>query len=78
MSKIVLAIGGNAIIKEGQKGTIEEQQQNIIESCGPVLDLMEQGHTVVITHGNGPQVGNTLIKTKMAESVVPAVSFRCV
>ncbi len=71
MSKIVLAIGGNAIVKEGQKGTIEEQQQNINETCEPVLGLIEEGHTVVITHGNGPQVGNTLIKTKMAESVVP-------
>jgi carbamate kinase len=71
MSKVVLAIGGNAIIKEGQKGTIEEQQQNLIESAGPVLDLMEQGHTVVITHGNGPQVGNTLIRGEMAKSVIP-------
>lgn len=70
--KIVLAIGGNAIIKEGQKGTLEEQLQNINESSGPVLDLIEQGNTVVITHGNGPQVGNTLIKNQMAESVVPA------
>ncbi|WP_042357417.1 carbamate kinase [Bacillus rubiinfantis] len=72
MSKIVLAIGGNAIIKEGQKGTIAEQKENIYESCEPVLDLIQQGHTVVITHGNGPQVGNTLIKSKMAEAVVPA------
>jgi carbamate kinase len=72
MSKIVLAIGGNAIIKEGQKGTIEEQQKNIDESCEPVLGLIEEGHTVVITHGNGPQVGNTLIKGEMAKSVVPA------
>ncbi len=71
MSKVVLAIGGNAIIKEGQKGTIEEQQQNIIESGKPVLDLIEQGHTVVITHGNGPQVGNTLIRGEMAKSAVP-------
>ncbi|WP_059173886.1 carbamate kinase [Bacillus sp. FJAT-27445] len=72
MSKIVLAIGGNAIIKEGQKGTLEEQQKNIDESCEPVLELIEQGNTVVITHGNGPQVGNSLIKNQMAESVVPA------
>lgn len=70
--KIVLAIGGNAIIKEGQKGTLEEQIQNIGESSGPVLDLIEEGNTVVITHGNGPQVGNTLIKNQMADSVVPA------
>ncbi|WP_203553517.1 carbamate kinase [Bacillus sp. B15-48] len=72
MSKIVLAIGGNAIINEGQKGTISEQQKNINESCKPVLELIKEGHTVVITHGNGPQVGNTLIKSKMAESVVPS------
>ncbi|CAM5223222.1 Carbamate kinase OS=Ureibacillus acetophenoni OX=614649 GN=SAMN05877842_1134 PE=3 SV=1 [Ureibacillus acetophenoni] len=71
MSKIVLAIGGNAIIKEGQKGTIEEQKQNLVESSAPVLDLMEQGHTVVITHGNGPQVGNTLIRGEMAKSEIP-------
>ncbi|SES38180.1 carbamate kinase [Psychrobacillus sp. OK032] len=71
MSKVVLAIGGNAIIKEGQVGTIEEQQQNIMESAEPVLALMEQGHTVVITHGNGPQVGNTLIRGEMAKSVIP-------
>lgn len=70
--KVVLAIGGNAIIKEGQKGTLEEQIQNINESVEPVLELIEQGNTVVITHGNGPQVGNSLIKNQMAESVVPA------
>lgn len=75
MSKVVLAIGGNAIIKEGQIGTIEEQQQNIMESSEPVLELMEQGHTVVITHGNGPQVGNTLIRGEMAKSVVPEYSL---
>jgi len=71
LSKVVLAIGGNAIIKEGQKGTIEEQRENLVESSKPVLDLMEQGHTVVITHGNGPQVGNTLIRGEMAKSVIP-------
>ena len=75
MSKVVLAIGGNAIIKEGQIGTIEEQQKNIMESSEPVLELMEQGHTVVITHGNGPQVGNTLIRGEMAKSVVPEYSL---
>lgn len=65
MTRIVLAIGGNAIIKEGQKGTIEEQKQNIAESCSMILNLIEQGHNVVITHGNGPQVGNTLIRVHM-------------
>ena len=71
MTRIVLAIGGNAIIKEGQKGTIEEQKQNIAESCSMILNLIEQGHNVVITHGNGPQVGNTLIRVHMASTVIP-------
>ena len=69
--KVVLAIGGNAIIKENQKGTVEEQKQNINNSCDAILDLVEKDYTVVITHGNGPHVGNTLIKGELAANVVP-------
>lgn len=72
MSRMVIAIGGNAILKEGQKGTIEEQQQNIAESCERIVDLIEKGNAVVITHGNGPQVGNTLIKSRLSADVVPS------
>lgn len=71
MSKIVLAVGGNAIIKESQKGTWQEQVNNVNEICSPILDLITSNHTVVITHGNGPQVGNSLIKGKLSEHVVP-------
>ncbi len=70
MSKIVVAFGGNAIIKEGEKGTIEEQKKNIVESMEPIVGFIKQGHSVVITHGNGPQVGNALIRSKMAASKV--------
>lgn len=69
--KVVLAIGGNAIQKEDQKGTIEEQKENIYNSCEPVLELIQKGYSVVITHGNGPQVGNSLIKGELASEVVP-------
>lgn len=69
--KIVLAIGGNAILKENQKGTIEEQRENINNSCDAILDLIEKDYTVIITHGNGPQVGNALIKGELAANVVP-------
>lgn len=72
MDKIVIAIGGNAIVKEHQTGTIEEQQENIAESCEPLIDLIRKGHTIVITHGNGPQVGNTLIKNQLASEIVPS------
>lgn len=71
MSKMLIAIGGNAIIQEGQKGTIAEQKVNILTSCEPIVDMIAQGHQVVVTHGNGPQVGNSLVKAKMSADVIP-------
>ncbi|WP_410772445.1 carbamate kinase [Fontibacillus sp. BL9] len=71
MSKMLIAIGGNAIIQEGQKGTIAEQKANIEQSCAPIVDLIEQGHQVVVTHGNGPQVGNSIVKARMSSDVLP-------
>ncbi|SDK94343.1 carbamate kinase [Natronincola ferrireducens] len=72
MKKVaVIAIGGNAIIQEGQRGTIEEQFENILQSCDPILDLTEAGYNVVLTHGNGPQVGNVLLKVEAANGIVP-------
>ncbi|MDD3049964.1 MAG: carbamate kinase [Candidatus Cloacimonetes bacterium] len=60
--KAVLALGGNGIIKAGQKGTIYEQFANTRESLGGIVELIEQGYKLAITHGNGPQVGNLLIQ----------------
>ena len=54
---IVIALGGNAIIREGQRGIIEEQYENIEESSGYIADLVEEGYNIIITHGNGPQIG---------------------
>ncbi|HAS73853.1 MAG TPA: carbamate kinase [Clostridiales bacterium UBA8960] len=67
----VIAIGGNAIISEGQKGTIEEQFENVLKTCDPIIDLLEEGYNVVLTHGNGPHVGNALIKNDAAKNSVP-------
>lgn len=58
----VLALGGNAIIQAGQKGTIAEQFANTRNSLGGIVELIEQGYKLAITHGNGPQVGNMLIQ----------------
>lgn len=66
----VIAIGGNAILSETDKGTIQEQMANIQAACEKVVDLINQGYNVVITHGNGPQVGQTLIRHKMSSPVV--------
>lgn len=61
MKKIaVVAFGGNAIIRGDQIGTIEEQEKNTYETCLDVIPLLERGYEIVITHGNGPVVGNIL------------------
>lgn len=74
MSKtIVMALGGNAIIRAKEKGTRDEQWNNIKSTCHNVGELVKQGHRIVMTHGNGPQVGNILTKNEMAKSVVPAM-----
>ena len=60
--KAVLALGGNAILKAGQKGTVEEQMKNTYDSMQGIVKLIKEGYHLVITHGNGPQVGNMLIQ----------------
>ncbi len=70
---IVIALGGNAILQAGQRGTAEEQLENIEATCRSIADLVEAGYRVVVTHGNGPQVGNILLQNEEASRVVPAL-----
>ncbi len=70
---IVLAFGGNAIVKSWEKGSRDEQWNNIKKTCQTVAELLKQGHRIVITHGNGPQAGNILIKNEMAKDILPAM-----
>ena len=70
--RVLIAIGGNAITQEGQAGTIKEQESNIKESLGPIVNMLSEGYDLVITHGNGPQVGNSLIKQEAGKDKVPA------
>jgi len=63
---IVVALGGNSLIKHGQEGTVYEQFANAREALNEVVELIRQGNRVVLTHGNGPQVGNIIIRTEMA------------
>ncbi|MFH1005069.1 MAG: carbamate kinase [Bacteroidota bacterium] len=63
MSKLaVVALGGNALLLAGQKGTIDEQETNVHNTCLNILELIKQDYNLVITHGNGPQVGNILLQ----------------
>jgi carbamate kinase len=68
---VVVALGGNAILRRGEKGTFEEQYRNICDTVKPIADLVQNGYRVVITHGNGPQVGATLLRHDAGKNVVP-------
>jgi carbamate kinase len=57
----VVAFGGNALLQAGQKGTIDEQEHNAYEASQNLLNLIKADYDLVITHGNGPQVGNILL-----------------
>ncbi len=64
--RLVIALGGNALIKPGQAGTIPEQLATVEESLGGVVELIREGHRIALTHGNGPQVGNIVIRVEEA------------
>ena len=60
---VVVALGGNAILQPGQRGTFEEQMKNVHLTCDQLAQMVESGkYKIVVTHGNGPQVGNILLR----------------
>lgn len=71
--RIVIALGGNAMTSPDGRARPEDQQAAVTEAAGPIADLVVEGHDVLLTHGNGPQVGNLLLKNELAASVVPPV-----
>jgi carbamate kinase len=66
--RIVVAVGGNALIRAGQEGTWPEQLANVREIAEAILNLRAAGHEVVLTHGNGPHVGSLLLQNKLGEA----------
>ncbi len=65
----VVAFGGNALLQAGQKGTIDEQEQNAYEASKNLMHLLNRNYDIVITHGNGPQVGNILLAEQAGEKM---------
>lgn len=61
MKLAVVALGGNALLLSGQKGTIDEQEANSKATSECLVKLLKRGYNIVITHGNGPQVGNIML-----------------
>ena len=68
MTKLaMIAFGGNALLRAGQKGTFPEQLENVEHTCENLVPLLEKGYNLVIGHGNGPQVGNGLLRHQAGE-----------
>ncbi|MFW5627964.1 MAG: carbamate kinase [Candidatus Cloacimonadaceae bacterium] len=63
----LIALGGNAIIKAGQKGTAYQQFENTARSLDGIVRLIHEGYNICLIHGNGPQVGNMLRQQELAE-----------
>lgn len=74
---VLIAIGGNALIREGQRGTIAEQFENARAMAAHVGELVLAGFRVAVTHGNGPQVGFILLRSEIArnENLIPRLTL---
>jgi carbamate kinase len=68
---IVVALGGNALSQPGEEGTVAQQFRHTRESLGAVVQLAREGWKIALVHGNGPQVGNALIRNELARDRVP-------
>lgn len=69
--RILVALGGNAISAQKSEGTAEEQFDNVRKACKHLVGIIQKGHRINITHGNGPQVGDILLKNELAKDVLP-------
>ena len=65
----MVAFGGNALLRSGQKGTYQEQLANVERTCEQLWPLLQQGFSLVIGHGNGPQVGNVMLQHEAGRKV---------
>ncbi len=60
----VVAFGGNALLQGNEVGTIEQQEKHTFDTCEQLIGLIKNGYNIIITHGNGPQVGNILLRNE--------------
>src|SRR5213594_3043368 len=73
MTKLVVAIGGNALQPAGESADPAAQRRRIEATASRLTDLVAEGHDVVLTHGNGPQVGNILLQNEETRHLVPSM-----
>ena len=73
MKTMLLAVGGNSLIRAGEKGTIAEQLANARRTATEIAGLIRDSYRIVLTHGNGPQVGAALLRSERGASQVPGL-----
>ncbi len=71
--RVLIALGGNAMTAPDGRADPDDQRAAVVSAMAAVADLVADGAEVVLTHGNGPQVGNLLVKNEIAAAVVPPV-----
>lgn len=71
----VIAIGGNSLTRPGERGTFAEQQRNAELTCQSIAEVLDLGYRVVLTHGNGPQVGQALLRAELAQPQLPGLGL---
>lgn len=72
---VVIALGGNALLRKGQNGSFEEQYENVKKTAKILADLAEKDYRIVITHGNGPQVGATILRHDAGKKLYEIPAF---
>ncbi len=78
MSKLVLiAVGGNALMRSGEPSLAEHQFEYALETASTIVDLIEKGYRVVLTHGNGPQIGAALVRSEISAAQAYRMPYDC-
>lgn len=72
---VVLALGGNALLRKGDRGTVEDQWRNVSLVSKKIAELYSRGYSIVVTHGNGPQVGNLLEWFEALKDRIPPLTL---
>ena len=68
---VLVAMGGHAFMQRGETGDIRDHERNAVAICGSLMTLVERNYNLVVTHGNGPQVGNLLLQNELTRDSVP-------
>ncbi len=71
MKTAIIAVGGNALTKKDDDGNIYQQFANARETCAKLIKVVEMGYDIIITHGNGPQVGDSIRRHENARKIIP-------